>query len=491
MTSPHPSPPHPAPRGAAVFALALLLSSAAAKASDLLPAGPGASTQTVRFAEMEALLKAVDGKGPVAVSVEGKSVSGRPLYAVRLKRGRGDWRALLYAQQHGDEVAGKDALLYLIRDIAAAPGRLPADLDLWIMPMVNPDGAEAGTRRNAAGADLNRDHMALEQPETQALHRLCLRVRPHVALDCHEFLKGPSGKDWGYRPVITMDGMDNPLLDPGLRTLAARWVERIADALEGAGHAFERYWVGGVPPEEEQRHSAPEIDTGLNSLAMFGGLSFIAESNRDRPLGERVAAYRTLFGALLNLREPAVAQALSPGAKTEAPAFIPTNYFWANPGAQVTPFRVVDRATGKTAVVRTPNMMTELVVKRSVTAPRGYAVPVSAADAFRPLLERHAIPFEQTSSSRTVRAELAKLERVEDSFDELYERYEGRQIVRLLAPSASTLPPGSLFIPLTGEAAARAALVLEPAQLYGLYQYPRFKALIGADGLCPVWRVVE
>ena len=36
----------------------------------------------------------------------------------------------------------------------------------------------------------------------------------------------------------------------------------------------------------------------------------------------------------------------------------------------------------------------------------------------------------------------------------------------------------------------RAALVLEPAQLYGLYQSPRYKALAGKDGLLPVLRVV-
>ena len=49
--------------------------------------------------------------------------------------------------------------------------------------------------------------------------------------------------------------------------------------------------------------------------------------------------------------------------------------------------------------------------------------------------------------------------------------------------------------PLTPAGSRLAALaarpVLEPASLYGLYQYPRFKALAGKDGTLPVLRVVR
>jgi hypothetical protein len=93
--------------------------------------------------------------------------------------------------------------------------------------------------------------------------------------------------------------------------------------------------------------------------------------------------------------------------------------------------------------------------------------------------------------TRTVSAEAVTLVRVEDEFDEVYNRYEGRQIVRRGEARATELAAGSLFVPLEGEAAVRAALVLEPAALYGLYQYPRFKALAGKDGTLPVLRVVR
>jgi hypothetical protein len=80
---------------------------------------------------------------------------------------------------------------------------------------------------------------------------------------------------------------------------------------------------------------------------------------------------------------------------------------------------------------------------------------------------------------------------VEEDFDEVYSRYEGRQIVRRGAAASHELPAGSLWISLEGEAAVRAALVLEPAAMYGLYQYPRYRALVGPDGSLPVVRVVH
>ena len=134
--------------------------------------------------------------------------------------------------------------------------------------------------------------------------------------------------------------------------------------------------------------------------------------------------------------------------------------------------------------------MTWLVVKRAVATPAGYAIVPAAAGEIGALLERHGIPFERLESPRSARVEACRLERIEEEFDELYGRYEGRQIVTRAAPADRDLPPGALWVPLAGEATLRAALVLEPAQLYGLYQYPRFRALVGPDAALPVLRVL-
>jgi hypothetical protein len=476
----------------------------AAPASAQLPEDRRALKRTVSYAEMEALLASVHGRGPITTSVEATTSLGRSVRLVRASHGgQPPFRILFYAQQHGDEVSGKDALLYLVRDIARDPARLPREVELWIFPMLNPDGAEAGTRRNAAGTDLNRDHLALEQPETQALHRVARRVRPHIAVDCHEFTRdSQERRSRGFIawPDITMDGVNNPLFDPAVVAASRRWVDDAASAVEAAGHRYYRYTVGGLPPDEEQRHSAPDLDSGLNAIGTYGGLSFIIEAavRRSVPdpaadLAARVDAYLTLlWGFVRDTRHRAEDLAAVERARARPlPAFIPTNYLWVNPGMTVTEFPVLDMASGRQRLVPTANLMTTLAVKKAVATPLGYAIEPRAAPLFRLLLERHGLPFEVLAAPRAARAERCLLLRLEDEADELYARYAGRQLVRCEAAAALELPGGSLYVPLEGESAVRAALVLEPASLYGVFTEPRFRPLATPLAALPVLRVVR
>jgi Zinc carboxypeptidase len=473
-------------------------------APSVMPADHRALTRTISYADMKAFLESVDGKGPVHVSVEGTTTKGRSIYLVHLGRSaQPAWTILFYAQQHGDEISGKDALLYLIRDISEHPERLPEDVSVWIVPMMNPDGAEAGTRVNGAGADLNRDHITLDQPETRALYQVVRRVRPDLAVDCHEFGRESEAwrkAGWAKWPDITMDRLNNPLFDRTLMAAGDRWVDGGATAEAKAGHPFLRYWVGGLPPDNEQRHSAPDIDSGMNGIGTYGGLSFIIEAAaRDgdeaiaRELGNRVDAYLVLFRRfVLGDGHRAQDRAAIRQARARAlPPFLPVNYLWVNPSAEITRFPVVETASGRTIEVPTANMMTEVAIKKSVTIPIAYAVEPRAAAEIGALLDRQAIRYETIATPRSVEAEACTLLRVEDAFDDVYSRYEGRQIVRHEPAAKRELAAGWLWVPLEGESALRAALILEPAAMYGLYQYPRFRALAGPDGALPVLRVIR
>jgi hypothetical protein len=300
-----------------------------------------------------------------------------------------------------------------------------------------------------------------------------------------------------------MDGVNNPLFDPAVVAAARRWVDESAAVAAAAGHRFLRYTVGGLPPYEEQRPSAPDVDSGLNAIGMYGGLSFIIEAAvaRDVPdpsfdLGNRVDAYLVLlrrFLAEAPRRADDVA-AIDAARRRALPAFVPTNYLWTNPAMLVTDFPVIEIASGNVLRVPTANMMTTLAVKSARPTPAAYAIDPRAADAFRPLLERHGIPFDTLAASRPARVERCTLVRFEDEFDEVYSRYDGRQIVRCGAPAAGDLPAGTLLVPLDGDAAARdaavrAALVLEPAALYGVYAYPRFRPFAAPGAVLPVARV--
>jgi hypothetical protein len=457
----------------------------------------------VSYAEMVAFLEGVARPGFITVTEEGRSTLGRKLFLVHLNRGgaRARFRVLYYAQQHGDEVAGKDALLTLIRDLAEHPGRLPQDVDLYLMPMLNPDGAEAHRRVNGAGADLNRDHLLLAQPETRALHRVARRIRPHVAADSHEFGRDSedfTAKGWEAWPSITMDAANHPLIPAYLKTLGLEAVAAAAPLQERAGHPYARYSVGGPPPDEEIRPSTPEVDDGRNGLGTLGALSFIIESgirhqasDPQADLGERVDGYRILYrhllgdkawrGRILKLTERARREPLPP--------FIATNVFWANLGGRVDRVKVREVATGRVIEVPTAMAMTDLVVKGSVPTPRAYAIEAGAAARFIPVLEAQGLRWETLAEPRRARVERVKLLRLEAPYDDLYQRYKDRQIVERQPQAELELPAGTLIVPLDQDLARRAIQVLDPCLLYGLYGYPGFRELARPGADLPVSRL--
>jgi hypothetical protein len=483
--------------------LLLALSGFAGPVQAPFPADHRTMCRTVSYEEMAAFLDGVAKPGFITVTAEGRSTQGRKLYLVRLNRGgaKARFRVFYYAQQHGDEVAGKDAQLTLIRDIAEHPGRLPEDVDLYLMPMVNPDGAEAHRRVNGAGADLNRDHLLLAQPETQALHRVARRIRPHLAADSHEF--GRDGEDyarkgWAAWPIITMDAANHPLIPDYLKAAGLEAVAAAAPLEARAGHAYQRYAVGGPPPDEEIRPSTSEVDDGRNGMGSLGALSFIIESgvhhraaNPQADLGERVDGYRILYRHLLGDRAwRDRIRALAERARREPlPAFIATNVFWGNVGGKVIPVKVIEVATGRVVEVPTANAMTELVVKGSVPTPTAYAIEPGAAARFLPVLAAQGLRWETLAAPRRVRVERVKLLRLEEPYDDLYQRYKDRQITERQPVADLELPSGTLIVPLDQELARRAIQVLEPCLLYGLYGYPGFKELAPPGAVLPVSRI--
>jgi len=146
------------------------------------------------YKEMYEFLTARIAEHPELISMEtvGKSQRGReiPLVTVSRKDGNNNkLRMFYYARVHGDEPAGTEGVLYLIRQLAEAPdvNALLDKADFYIMPMVNPDGAESTRRVTANGIDLNRDQSKLDTPEAIVLNEVTARIRPQIALDFHEY----------------------------------------------------------------------------------------------------------------------------------------------------------------------------------------------------------------------------------------------------------------------------------------------------------------
>jgi hypothetical protein len=149
------------------------------------------------YGAMTAQLKADSAHCPLLrVTSLGQSAKGhRELWLVRVADPKADAakvsRLLVLCRQHGDEPASTEAILGLVHRLARggdpALRASLAHISLYLVPMVNPDGAEAGTRPNGAGADLNRDWGVFQQPETRAMARAVRLLRPNLVIDAHNW----------------------------------------------------------------------------------------------------------------------------------------------------------------------------------------------------------------------------------------------------------------------------------------------------------------
>lgn len=241
---------------------------------------PASSGDVIRFCR-----KAAEKSENLEYHVFGQSANGTDLVAVRATGKPGEahrLKILLFALQHGNEQSGKEAALLLIRDIAL--GKLDHylhNLELWIVPNLNPDGGDLNKRRNAHDTDLNRDHIVQQAPETRALHALFREQMPHVTIDVHEYQ--PFRESWaefgGYKNFDVQVGIPTNLnVDENIRQFALEnALPAIEKHLNHMGYSFHNYIVGPVPTQGPTRHSTVDFDDGRQSFAILNTLSFIYE----------------------------------------------------------------------------------------------------------------------------------------------------------------------------------------------------------------------
>lgn len=131
-----------------------------------------------------------------ATVVVGYSVQHRPIRLVHV--GGPGPRVLVVGCIHGNEPGG----IAIVRALE----RTHPHADLWLVPVLNPDGLAHDTRQNADGVDLNRNFPSLWQRigqpwstyysgprplserETRIARNLILRIHPQVTIWFHQHM---------------------------------------------------------------------------------------------------------------------------------------------------------------------------------------------------------------------------------------------------------------------------------------------------------------
>lgn len=308
--------------GAAGVCLALLSAPASAEPTHN-PGGPCLQeNQNVSLASVAGYADVVrelsrierSSQGAVQVESAGKSGEGRELWYATV--GDGPETFWLQARIHGNELHSTEAALQILAHLASgspAAKAVRAGLTVVVVPMYNPDGAEANIRQSTTPTriDLNRDWENFAQPESIAYWKVWRETAPTYALDMHHMSQAPvvQGTDdlnqfqIGGRSIAPSRMTDQQWLTNRQMTMAS------VEALESYGVAnvahypliditnavLSRMLMGGTAPPGET--PLPQSETPTQGAIFYEVRSVGQKSNGQLENLFRVPAMAVLTAA--------------------------------------------------------------------------------------------------------------------------------------------------------------------------------------------------
>lgn len=484
--------------------------------------------QTTRYDDVVAFLEEVTGRNAdMHLTTMGNTHEGRsiPLVVVgkvedgspAAVRATGKTRVYVQGGIHAGEICGKEALLVLLRELAAGEHQHWADsLVLLIAPLYNPDGNERvsptnrrgqhgpvegmGQRANAMNLDLNRDQMKLDAPESRALVRLYSEYDPHVSVDLHTTNGSHHGYHLTYAPPLSPH--TPPEIDDFLR---GEWLPGITRGVkEKTG--WDMYYYGGARQARGNQeagwytfsHQPRYVSNYIGLRNRFGilgeaysyasfeeriGISYwfteeiieFAHGNaseiRDRAA---LADSRSMVGDSLGVR--------SAIQRSEKPVVILMG--------EVT--QEENPVSGQTMLLRTdtqtPTEMYEygtFLPTEWETVPPAYFIP-SALNEVVELLSAHGVKTVQAPVGVEVQAFHI------DSLSTSEREYQGRQAQEVWGgygdPKPADLAPGTIMVPMDQPLARVVFTLLEPRSDDGLVAWGLLTGILASGQNYPILR---
>ncbi|MGB8951382.1 MAG: M14 family zinc carboxypeptidase [Candidatus Aminicenantales bacterium] len=450
---------------------------------------------------------------------------------------------MLIASQHGNEQSGKEAALWLIRDIALGDLKpLLKKVNFIIIPQANPYGNWRDQRDNEESLDMNRDHVKLETEGVAALHRVFKAWMPEITLDVHE-----KGDDY-YR--VSIGCVSNINIHPRLLEFSRKKIlAEVGKNLEKKRLTFQEYLVSqeigldssaGVRYSTEElanremmkRFSTTDLNDGRNSFGIYETLSFIQEgaSRHDlKTLRERtrwqyfgiryfmevVAGHAEESLTLVNTLRRALQEKAGTYSEQD-PVYLRMEYVRdpANPELVIKKFERTERpARGvlksdkKAGDVLTMEdiaplpypsrykVVTEVIKdwfpvvepRLSVSRPLGYVIPAGHRDVVETLLS-HGISVETFTRDQILDVEAyTTTDVVPASYDYLSpDKIEVEKKVL-----QTVIKKDDFYVSCAQDAANLIPCLLEPQSDYGLIRYWKYHLVPEKENLFAFYRIVK
>lgn len=512
-----------------LLAALLLLTPAAAAQDTLLTRAEATEYRaTSTYADVMAFVEKVAERPDFHLTTFGETVEGRALPLVirgeeaapEAVRASGKLRVLVFANIHAGEVAGKEAVLMLLRALAAGEHAAWADsLTLLLAPIYNADGNERldpgnrpfqhgpvdgmGTRANAQGLDLNRDFVKLDAPESRALVGLFNDYDPHVIVDLHTTNGTIHGYHLTYAPPLhpsTPAAIDSLLRNHWLPDVTGSYKQK---------YGWDLTYYGNDKPEWGQPSGWATFDPrprfGTNYAGLRNRVGILSEAYSYATFEDRVLASLRFVVEVLDWAHAHASDVLRAVHAAEAEPVVGEQLAMRTAGRWVEDENpppvllgeVVEEANPHTGQpmyrrtdAQTPTEMPALgrfEAGEPVAVPAAYLVPADQEGAVE-RLRWHGVEMEPLTGDAVVEVEAFEVDSVRTAGRAFQNRYEQELFGRYIG-AIVTVPAGTLVVPVEQPLGRLAAILLEPRSDSGLAGW----GVIGAaPGLAyPVYRVPD
>jgi hypothetical protein len=461
--------------------------------------------------------------GTLATTAEGRRVpyviAARPLVSNAAEAHR-TGKPIIYLQAniHGGEVAGKEAVQMLLRDLTLGALRPLMDkIVLLVVPIYNPDGNErwqpgernrpgqngpglVGQNPNGQGLNLNRDYVKMEALETRGAASLLIGWDPDLFVDLHT----TNGSYHGY--VLTYAPGLNPNSSPATEFIRERFLPRVRERMQQRhrGRTFSYGNFRNQSPDSlaegwETYDARPRF--GTNWMGLRGRLAILSEGYSNADFRTRVTAMYNFVQEVLGLaaEQSATIKSLVRASDRQRVDSVAVRSVLGPPTtqeviAEVT--RDIGEGAGgyarrqRTGVYRTIRMpvFDRFVPARKEALPGGYLIPARLKEVVE-LLRRQGIVVEQLTGSWRVPVETF----VVDSLS-VGPLFEGHRTVQAEGdwsriPRDTAVSAGWYLVRTGQRLGTLAAYLLEPASEDGVVTWNLLDRELQVRAAYPVLRV--
>jgi hypothetical protein len=485
--------------------------------------------ETTRYEDVVRFMERVAALSPVIqVDTFGYSLEGRalPLAVVgrladkRPETVRASGRTVVYLQGniHAGEVEGKEVLLMLLREFAEGRhAQLLDSLVILVAPIFNADGNERvsltnrpsqhgpvagmGTRPNAQGLNINRDHMKLASPEARSFAQMLNRYDPHVGVDLHTTNGTRHAYFLTYSPPLhpnTPTAVDN--------LLRQEWLPHISREIRSK-YDWDFYYYGNLQGQGDARgwytfDHKPRFNN--NYIGLRNRIAILSEAYSYATFEDRILATYRFVDEILAYAHANAARIRSITATADAQSIIGQRLvtradFERSPQPVEILMGAVEEErnpyTGATMLrrlpVRTPERMYEYGTFRGTeteVVPAAYVL-LETSPQILANLEAHGVRMRPLGSAQQLQAQRFRV----DSTAIAPREFEGaRERTVFGAWVAQTVSaPATAVVVEMGQPLARLLFtLLEPRSDDGLVTWNYFDRWIEASGTIPVVRLM-